>query len=151
TPQRRPLWHAPAQVAVAPIAHLAPAANRALAPLGFRRRAKRTRGIVGAQGRRILMVLDHPGLLIHFDQTIAALLARGHTVVLAFARMHKFPAGLAAIDRSNPRLVVHDRIPDRVDWYAQLAGRLRAIADYVHYLDPRLAGARYSRAKWRDI
>jgi hypothetical protein len=104
----------------------------------------------GPRTRVLLFVLDHPGFLLHFDETIGALAARGHTVHVAFARPEKWPHGLEAIDRTSPRIVVHDEIPRRVS-LARVSRGVRRLADYVHYLDPRLEDAAYSRAKWRGL
>lgn len=104
----------------------------------------------GPRARVLLFVLDHPGFLLHFDETIGELAARGHTVHVAFARPEKWPHGLEAIDRTSPRIRVHDEIPGRVS-NARLARGLRRLADYVHYLDPALEDAAYARAKWRGL
>lgn len=104
----------------------------------------------GPRSRAVLFVLDHPGFLLHFDQTIGELAARGHTVHVAFARPEKWPHGLEAIDRASPRIVVHDGLPGRVT-AARTARGLRRLADYVHYLDPALADATFARAKWRGL
>ena len=103
-----------------------------------------------AAPRVLLLVLDHPGFLLHFDATIAGLAARGHVVHVAFLRLEKWPHGLEAIDREDPRIVVHDEIPQRVS-LARASRGVRRLADYVHYLDPKLEGAVYSRAKWRAL
>ena len=104
----------------------------------------------GGSARTLLFVLDHPGFLLHFDETIGELAARGHTVHVAFARSEKWPHGLEAIDRAGSRIVVHEEIPSRVS-RARVARGVRRLADYVHYLDPSLEGAVYSREKWRAL
>ena len=60
------------------------------------------------------------------------------------------PVRFEAIDRTSPRIVVHEEIPGRVQM-ARVARGVRRLADYVHYLDPSLADAAYARAKWRDM
>ncbi len=103
-----------------------------------------------ARPQTFLFALDHPGFLLHFDETIGSLAARGHTVHVAFARPEKWPHGLEAIDRDDPRIVVHEGIPRRVS-HPRIARGVRRLADYVHYLDPSLAGAAFARAKWRGL
>ena len=66
-----------------------------------------------ARSSRLLFLLDHPGFLLHFDETIAALSRAGNTVELAFARPDKWPHGLEALDESDPRIVRHGRVPPR--------------------------------------
>lgn len=103
----------------------------------------------GPRSRTLLFVLDHPGFLLHFDETIRALASRGSRVHVAFARAEKWPDGLETI-RDHERVVVHDAIPARRA-YARLARGVRRLADYVHYLDPSLREAVYARAKWRGL
>jgi hypothetical protein len=100
--------------------------------------------------RTLLFALDHPGFLLHFDETIGALAAAGHTVHVAFARPEKWPHGLEAIDRADPRIVVHDELPRRTA-VPRVARGVRRLADYVHYLHPSLEGAVFARAKWRGL
>lgn len=98
----------------------------------------------------LLFALDHPGFLLHFDETIGRLADRGITVHVGFARPEKWPHGLHSIDRSNPNIVVHEPIPARTT-LPRVARGIRRLADYVHYLDPALADAVYARAKWRAL
>ena len=103
-----------------------------------------------ARWRRILFVIDHPGMLIHFDETVAELVERGHRVELAFARPRKYPIGLETIPLGSPSLTVSDA-PPRTDHYTGLVRGLRHLADYVHYLNPSLGDAAAARAKWRGL
>lgn len=146
-PAARPFWHGPVRLLEAPLVYGGGSAARLLRRLSHARPARKPRP---AARRRLLLVLDHPGLLIHFDETVRGLADRGNRVTLAFGRLDKFPGGLEALG-DHPRIVVVGKVPARADRYRSLARGLRALADYVHYLDPGLAGARYSRAKWREL
>jgi hypothetical protein len=97
----------------------------------------------------ILFALDHPGFLLHFDETIRGLAARGNRVHVAFARPDKWPDGLEGLAHAE-HVVVEDAAPGRTR-AARAARALRRLSDYVHYLDPALAGAVYARRKWRGL
>lgn len=115
---------------------------------GSRARSRRVLG--PGEPLRILFVLDHPGMLQHFDNTVSELLRHGHTVQLAFGRADKITEGMKTVDRSHPHLTVCESpAPIRTGRYATVAEILRAAADYIHYLHPSMVRAEYSRAKWR--
>lgn len=94
---------------------------------------------------RILMLLDHPGLLMHFDEVVGELRRRGHDVRLLFGRPRRFEEALEAVDgiRSEPAPALR-----RSDGYAAVARRLRAALDLLPYLEPGLADASAARRKW---
>jgi hypothetical protein len=128
------------------------------AQLGFRMRrpVRQDRPAAGAP-LRVLFVVEHLGLLIHFDDTVRGLLGRGHSVILALSRPQKsgrelkFNYAVEALSTGEFRLTLVKKIPHRSDWYTRISLRVRSAADYLHYLHPDLAGARYSRAKWREL
>ncbi|MEA2150687.1 MAG: hypothetical protein QOD69_2517 [Solirubrobacteraceae bacterium] len=139
-----------------PLARVLPHLRRAGSVVSALQRPAPRRPRRAPEGRlRILFVLEHPGILMHFDRTVEELAARGHRVQLAFGRPTKFPVALEALDTSSGRIVVHERaIPQRADAYAGLARRVRAMLDLLHYLTAEMAGASYARAKWttnRDL
>ncbi|MEJ7892762.1 MAG: hypothetical protein WKF94_08975 [Solirubrobacteraceae bacterium] len=117
--------------------------------VGAERGTKRARRLDRSR-RRILFVLDQPGLVLHFDETVRALAARGHDVHLAFGR-EKWSESLGALDVSGlqGRVTIDRQVPLRRDAYTRYARRLRALTDYVHYLQPQLYEAGWARAKKR--
>ena len=94
---------------------------------------------------RILLVLDHPGILVHFDDTVRALAARGHDVHVGFTQPEKHAEVLALLDDVGPGVTVEQRVPQRRDGFRTVAGLVRALTDYSHYLNPRLRLAGYAR------
>lgn len=139
----------------APLAQAARAAGRLRRVTASRRRPSRRRRHARPERLRILFVLEHPGILMHFDRTVEALAERGHRVQLAFGRPEKFAVALEALDTSSRRIAITERAaPQRTGAYEGVSRRVRAALDYVHYLNPAMAGAEYSRAKWganRDL
>ncbi|MEJ7891566.1 MAG: hypothetical protein WKF94_02865 [Solirubrobacteraceae bacterium] len=117
--------------------------------VGVERGTKRARRLDRSR-KRILFVLDQPGLLMHFDETVRALASRGHDVQLAFGR-DKWPEGLGALEgfEGPGRILIQEGLPVRRDVYTRYAERLRALTDYVHYLQPQLYEAHWSRGKKR--
>lgn len=150
-PRRRPLHHAVLALALVSLLRAVAGVRRNRHALGFRGKRSPARTPVAGEGRRILFVLDHPGLLIHFDETINELARRGHTAHIAFGRPRRFGWAVEALDLAGGRIVVHSKVPKRTDRFAPSARRSRGVADYVHYLAPSLAAAVYSRAKWREL
>lgn len=90
--------------------------------------------------------MAYPGYLRYFDATIAALLDRGHQVEIWFETVEKQAEGLRALD-AHPLLYVGDRLPKRADRWARVAHGERHLTDYVRYLDPRFADAKYLRIR----
>ena len=101
--------------------------------------------------RRLLVVLDHPGALLHFDETIRELAVRGHELYLAFLRPSKYAEALDVLGDAADRITLSLDPPIRRDRFSAAAAWTRSLTDYVHYLDPALAEARYSRRKWLDL
>jgi hypothetical protein len=99
--------------------------------------------------RRILIVLDHPGALLHFDETIRRLSA-AHEVHLAFLRPGKYADALVTLGDARERIALYPEPPVRRQRVA-VAAFIRSLTDYVHYLQPPMAGARYSREKWLNL
>ncbi|MEJ7892755.1 MAG: hypothetical protein WKF94_08940 [Solirubrobacteraceae bacterium] len=137
-----------AAVALAPVARATPAALRAirllLPPRPLARGAPASRR---SPALRVLVVLDHAGLLIHFDTVLAALVERGHVVLVAFGR-RKWPEAVAEALGPGP-VVLETRPPRRTDVFAGLLRRSRAGLDAAGYLAPGLRGAVSARAKWQ--
>lgn len=104
-----------------------------------------------APPRRLLVVLDHPGALLHFDETVRELVSRDHKLHLAFLRPGKYADALGVLGEAADRITLHLEPPVRRDRHSAVAAWVRAITDYVHYLDPAMAGARYSRNKWLNL
>jgi hypothetical protein len=100
--------------------------------------------------RRILFALDHPGRLINFGSTLPALAAGGHEVHISFTR-EKLSYALDAIDLSDSRITIHEDAPQRADRYTLIVHRVRRLADYVHYLDPSLEAAAWTRDGYRGV
>lgn len=98
---------------------------------------------------RLLFVFNTPGFLRYFDTTIEQLLDRGHEVVLTFQRPDLRPESLEILDLDNPRLTIIEECPSRSDRYAKVAGRVRAAADYIRYLDPKLKDLEFLRTRQR--
>jgi hypothetical protein len=90
---------------------------------------------------RILFHLGYPGLLRMFGSTVRELSERGHEVVLAYDMAEKKRSAAAAEIEALPGVRVIGPVP----W--GLAGTSadvqRRTADYLRYLDRRLAGTPY--------
>ena len=151
-PSERALAQTLLHVLTEPVALLHEEIARRLRWAGLRivRPAPLNRG-AGVIGRRLLIVLDHPGLLIHFDGTVRALLERGHSVNLVFGRPSKWEDSLAVLDLSSDNLRLEKRVPRRKDLYELVSRKIRAAGDYVHYLDPTMEAAGAAREKWRAV
>jgi hypothetical protein len=149
-PLRPPRFYGVARALLAPVvaALVYPALTlRAIRGVG---RAKPTVAAAASKASRILFCFDHPGSLLHFDRTIAALVERGYRVHVAFARVAPYEHALEVL-RPLRSVVVHEHSPVRSDRYTFAAKAARSLIDFAHYLDPDLADARYSRAKWREL
>lgn len=105
---------------------------------------------MGGPGRRVLLVLTHSGHLRLMDGLIAALIARGARVELAFSSpRHKPEFGPPRFDPPPPRgLTVHlDPIPRPVGGWAAFARALRRTGDFLRYLDPAYRAAPHLRQR----
>jgi len=110
------------------------------------RRPSRTAGDSRGRGLRILFVLDHAGMLIHFDETVRALAAAGHRVHLFMGR-EKITYATGALEGTAGRVVIDDRRPpQRTGAWAPPARTLRAFLDYLLYLQPAMRPATAARA-----
>jgi hypothetical protein len=96
---------------------------------------------------RILVVMQYPGYLRYFDETIRALALRGHEIVVVFDNANKQAEGLRALEGMPPEVSVGDRFPRRKDRWAGFALGLRHTTDYARYLHPRLADATFLRRR----
>src|SRR4051812_39714879 len=98
---------------------------------------------------KVLWVLQTPRFVRYFDETLDALAAAGHDVSVAFGRADLKAENLAALEgiAHRPRLL--GRAPKRSDEYARVAPAVRALTDYVRFLDPRFADAEFLRMRAR--
>lgn len=96
---------------------------------------------------RVLFVMHYPGYLRYFDTTVSALAAAGHDVFVGFESERKQAEGFEALPTDDPRIHRIPPLPRRADIWAGFAVRLRSSIDFVRYLDPRLAEARYLRRR----
>ena len=107
---------------------------------------------VGSRARtrpiRVLFVMDNPGFLRYFDETVVHLLRRGHQVSLAFNTPHYRADALVTLP-SEAGLSVIGQAPPRRDRFAVVARRVRLAMDYARYLEPRFARAQFYRNKRR--
>jgi hypothetical protein len=110
------------------------------------RRPSRTAGDSRGRGLRILFVLDHAGMLIHFDETVRALAVAGHRVHLLMGR-EKTTYATGALEGTDGRVVVDERRPpQRTGAWAPPVRTLRAFIDYLLYLQPAMLPAMAARA-----
>jgi hypothetical protein len=100
--------------------------------------------------RRFLFVMQYPGYLRYFDSMVRLLIARGHHVDLVFDSPHKQPEGLAALEGVEERIWV-GHSPRRDDVWGVVGKSVRAAIDYLRYLHPRFADAKYLRNRMRDV
>jgi hypothetical protein len=94
---------------------------------------------------KILFVMSYPGYLRYYDSTVHLLIKKGHTVYLAFDRPEKQSEGLEALKEANEKIIVLGQFPRRKDEWGAIARGIRAIGDYIRYLDPLYAQAIYLR------
>ncbi|MGI8440592.1 MAG: hypothetical protein ACR2NV_10465 [Thermoleophilaceae bacterium] len=97
----------------------------------------------------VLFVLYHPGYLRFYDSVIALLAERGHRVSLAWSKAGKKSEGLEALALGSGRVEDLGQVPTRTDLAEPVAFGLRAVADYVRYLDPTFAQAEFLRRRYR--
>lgn len=95
------------------------------------------------------MVLNTPGFLRYYDETIDLLLERGHEVLLGFTNAQIRADALANLDERPRRPTVLGQVPRRQDRYVQVAGEVRVLIDFARYLHPRFARARFLRDRRR--
>ncbi len=110
----------------------------------------RTVGDSRGRGLRILFVMDHAGLLIHFDETVRTLAGEGHRVHLLMGR-EKSGYATGALAGTDGRVVVDDRpAPQRSGAWGPPARALRALTDYLLYLQPAMRPAASARGHWAN-
>jgi len=95
------------------------------------------------------MVLNTPGFLRYYDETIDLLLERGHEVLLGFTDARMRAEALANLDERPRRPTLLGQVPRRDDRYAPVADEVRALVDFARYLHPRFAPARFLRDRRR--
>jgi hypothetical protein len=101
---------------------------------------------------KVLFFMTHPGHVRNFESTLRALCRRGHRVHVAFDREKEGLPGqhslVAALDRECEQ-VSFGRAPvvERSEEWTLIAWQLRAMLDYLRYLEPPLATA--TRLRWR--
>lgn len=98
---------------------------------------------------RFLFVMQYPGYLRYFDSVVRLLADRGHHVDLVFDSPHKQPEGVEALAGFVGDIEWLDRTPTRGDVWGPVGRAIRGTVDYLRYLDPRFADARYLRDRMR--
>jgi hypothetical protein len=84
---------------------------------------------------RILFLAHNLGKTRHFEGVLAALTARGHSLVITAAHKRNKPLKLGVF-RDNPRVDVVSNPVRRVDDWEPFVRPLRQARDYVRYLHP---------------
>ena len=94
---------------------------------------------------RILIHVSLPTMLRHFESVLVSLADRGHSVRIAYHRAPELPLPTALASHER---IAFARSPGRRgdDWSEQIV-ELRAVRDYLRYLDKRFAGAPKLRAR----
>lgn len=95
---------------------------------------------------RILFQLASPAYVRIYGSTIRLLGERGHDVLVSFDDPGKQAGGGATFDASGVAGIVPP-LPPAARRYEGAVERLRASADYLHYLDPRFADSPYLRRR----
>lgn len=89
---------------------------------------------------RILFLAHNLGKTRHFEGVLAALTARGHSLVITAAHKRNKPLKLGVF-RDNPRVDVVSNPVRRVDDWEPFVRPLRQARDYVRYLHPGYGNA----------
>ena len=103
--------------------------------------------LAAVRPRRMLWVLDHPGLLMHFDDTLAVLAERGHDVRVAFGRPARHAEALVALRGAACQ---ETPVPRRRGLITIVAKQIRGALDALHYLDPQFDQATFARGRWAE-
>jgi hypothetical protein len=98
---------------------------------------------------RVLFVMNTPGFLRYYDETVEALLEHGHEVVLGFTDARLRPEALDLLADRPRRPGIAGQLPARADGWMAVAAPLRALIDFGRYLDPRFARATWLRDRRR--
>jgi hypothetical protein len=98
---------------------------------------------------KVLFVMNTPGFLRYYDETVDALLEHGHEVVLGFTDARLRADALQTLEgrARQPRLA--GQMPARSDRWMRVATPVRELVDFVRYLDPRFARAQWLRDRRR--
>src|SRR3954471_17231557 len=97
---------------------------------------------------RIAFFMNAASLLQFYDETIDALLADGHEVLLGIIKRTDAEDSLKALEgRRRPRILKH--VPRRSGREAELVHEVRRLIDFARYLDPRFAHIEWFRDKRR--
>lgn len=98
---------------------------------------------------RVLFIMNTPGFLRYYDETIDLLLEHGHEVALGFtnAALRANSLEILTDRRRRPQLI--GQVPSRTDTLAPVSARLRNLVDFVRYLHPRYAEAEFLRDRRR--
>jgi hypothetical protein len=97
----------------------------------------------------VLFVMNTPGFLRYYDETLDLLLERGHEVVLGFTNATLRANALEALEGRPRRPQLIGSVPRRTDALAPMSARLRNLVDFVRYLHPRYAEAGFLRDRRR--
>jgi hypothetical protein len=94
---------------------------------------------------KVLFFMTHPGHLRNFESTLHELAERGHSVHIVFEREKEGLPGqrtlVEALD-ADPRLTFgRAPVPERAEEWTLVAWQLRAMLDYLRYLEPPFASA----------
>jgi hypothetical protein len=97
----------------------------------------------------VLFVMNTPGFLRYYDETLDLLLERGHEVVLGFTNPTLRANALEALEGRPRRPQLIGSVPSRTDALAPMSARLRNLVDFARYLHPRYAEAGFLRDRRR--
>jgi hypothetical protein len=98
---------------------------------------------------KVLFLVHNLGKTRHFEQVIAELTARGHSVVITAAHKRNKPLKMGAFT-DNPRVDVVTNPVRRVDEWEPFVRSLRQARDYVRFLDPSYADKGKLAARARE-
>ena len=96
---------------------------------------------------RFLLVVKQSRNALTFLDTLDALVERGHTVTLAVQERDAGRNEALAAGRDPQRFSVVPCPDARMDVWADTSELIRRVRDYVHYLQPAMAGAAKLRAR----
>jgi hypothetical protein len=101
---------------------------------------------------RILFIARHFTYFRNYESVVAGLAERGHQVHLV-AERDEYLGGRAMVERlaaEYPSAVTFGWIPNRDDFWAPFATKLRMALDYLRYLEPAYASTPRLRARARE-
>src|SRR4051794_13164478 len=93
--------------------------------------------------------MNSPKFLSFYDETVDALLAAGHEVLLGFNERQREHEAISALDERPLRPHVLERVPRRARVDHRVARELRRLVDFARYLDPRFAEISWMRENHR--